>query len=328
MQRRHLMRLLAAAASAATLPAAVRAQPGAADYPKPGATLRYVVPFPPGGLTDMMARSVGQQLADRWKVSVVIDNKPGGGGQIGADAVAKAPADGQTLLAITLTHAANVTLFPKAAFDFRKDLKPVALLAGSPMLVVVPANSPIKDLKDLAVQARQRSLNAGSSGNGTPPHLTLALFNDLNKTSIQHVPYKGGAPSMTDLIGGQLDVIFSNFPESIAHVKAGKLRALAVSTEARHPAVPDVPTTAEAGLPGLLVENWTAVMVPAGVPDALVQKLGSEIVAIVKQPDMEQRAVQQGFRVDARGPEAFKTFLDGEVTRWAGVIQKAGIRAD
>lgn len=328
MQRRHLMRLLAAAASAATLPAAVNAQPGAADYPKPGATLRYVVPFPPGGLTDMMARSVGQQLAERWKVSVVVDNKPGGGGQIGADAVAKAPADGNTLLAITLTHAANVTLFPKAAFDFRKDLKPVALLAGSPMLVVVPANSPIKDLKDLAAQAKQRALNAGSSGNGTPPHLTLALFNDLNKTSIQHVPYKGGAPSMTDLIGGQLDVIFSNFPESIAHVKAGKLRALAVSTEARHPAVPDVPTTAEAGLPGLLVENWTAVMVPAGVPDALVQKLGNEVVAIVKQPDMEQRAVQQGFRVDARGPEAFKTFLDGEVTRWAGVIQKAGIRPD
>jgi len=328
MQRRHLMRLLAAAASAATLPAAVHAQPGAADYPKPGATLRYVVPFPPGGLTDMMARSVGQQLGERWKVSVVIDNKPGGGGQIGADAVAKAPADGNTLLAITLTHAANVTLFPKAAFDFRKDLKPVALLAGSPMLVVVPANSPIKDLKDLAAQAKQRALNAGSSGNGTPPHLTLALFNDLNKTSIQHVPYKGGAPSMTDLIGGQLDVIFSNFPESIAHVKAGKLRALAVTTEARHPAVPDVPTTAEAGLPGLLVENWTAVMVPAGVPDALVQKLGNEVVAIVKQPDMEQRAVQQGFRVDARGPEAFKTFLEGEVTRWAGVIQKAGIRPD
>lgn len=326
MQRRELMRLLAAAAGTATLPGRAMAQ--ATDYPKPGATLRYVVPFPPGGLTDMMARSVGQQLGERWKVGVVIDNKPGGGGQIGADIVAKAPPDGNTLLAITLTHAANVTLFPKAAFDFRKDLKPVALLAGSPMLIVVPAGSPIKDMKDLAAQARQRALNAGSSGNGTPPHLTLALYNDLNKTSIQHVPYKGGAPSMTDLIGGQLDVIFSNFPESIAHVKAGKLRALAVTTEARHPAVPDVPTTAEAGLPGLLVENWTAVMVPAGMPDAAVQKLGSEIVAIVKQPEIEQRAVQQGFRVDARGPEAFKAFLDSEVTRWAGVIQKAGIRPD
>lgn len=326
MQRRELMRLLAAAAGTATLSGLAMAQ--ATDYPKPGATLRYVVPFPPGGLTDMMARSVGQQLGERWKVGVVIDNKPGGGGQIGADIVAKAPPDGNTLLAITLTHAANVTLFPKAAFDFRKDLKPVALLAGSPMLIVVPAGSPIKDMKDLAAQARQRALNAGSSGNGTPPHLTLALYNDLNKTSIQHVPYKGGAPSMTDLIGGQLDVIFSNFPESIAHVKAGKLRALAVTTEARHPAVPDVPTTAEAGLPGLLVENWTAVMVPAGMPDAAVQKLGSEIVAIVKQPEIEQRAVQQGFRVDARGPEAFKAFLDSEVTRWAGVIQKAGIRPD
>ena len=190
----------------------------AGDYPKPGATIRYVVPFPPGGLTDVMARLVGQQLGERWKVSVVIDNKPGSGGQIGADVAAKSPGDGNTLLAITLTHAANVTLFPKAAYNFSKDLRPVALLAGSPILVVVPVASPIQTLKDLTAAAKSRNLNAGSSGNGTPPHLTLALFNELAKTNIQHVPYKGGSPAMTDLIGGQLDVIFSNFPESIAHV--------------------------------------------------------------------------------------------------------------
>ena len=306
--------------------AAARAQP--TDYPKPGATLRYVVPFPPGGLTDVMARLVGQQLGERWKVNVVIDNKPGSGGQIGADAVAKSAPDGNTLLAITLTHAANVTLFPKAPFSFTKDLRPVALLAGSPMLVVVPATSRIMSLKDLVAAAKGGKLNAGSSGNGTPPHLTLALFNDLAKTDIQHVPYKGGAPAITDLIGGQLDVVFSNMPESIAHVKSGKLRALAIASTARHPLVPEVPTTAEAGMAGLQVENWTALMAPAGMLDAAVDKLGAEVVKIMASPELEERARTQGFRVDARGPQAFAVFLKSEIERWAKVIAAAKITAD
>ncbi len=321
MQRRDLLKT----AALSLLPAAAWAQ----DYPKAGATIRYVVPFPPGGLTDVMARLVGQQLGERWKVSVVIDNKPGSGGQIGAADVAKAAGDGQTLLAITMTHAANATLFKgKAPFDFQKDLRPVALLAGSPMLVVVPAASPIKDFKDLVAAAKGGKLNAGSSGNGTPPHLTLALFNDLYKTSVQHVPYKGGAPSMTDLIGGQLDVIFSNFPESVAHVKSGKLRALAIASTARHPALPDVPTTAEAGAPQLQVENWTAIMAPAGTPDAAVEKLGAEVVRIMAAPDIEERARTQGFRVDARGPQAFGRFLNEEVERWARIIAAAKISVE
>ncbi len=301
----------------------------AQDYPKPGSTIRYVVPFPPGGLTDVMARLVGQQLGERWKVNVVVDNKAGAGGMIGAAEVAKAAPDGYTLLAITMTHAVNATLFKgKAPYDFQKDLKPVALLAGSPMLVVVPAASPIKDFKDLMAQSKARTLNAGSSGNGTPPHLTLALFNQLNGSSIQHVPYKGGAPSMTDLIGGQLDVVFSNFPESIAHVKGGKLRALAIASAQRHPLVPDVPTTAEAGMPGLAVENWTAIMAPAGTPDAVVEKIGAEVVKIMATPDIQERAKTQGFRVDARGPREFAPFVQSEVERWARVIDAAKIRAD
>lgn len=299
------------------------------DYPKAGTTLRYIVPFPPGGLTDVMARLVGQQLGARWGLNVVIDNKPGNGGQIGADAAAKAPGDGYNLLAITLTHAANVTLFKgKAPFDFQRDLKPVALLAGSPMLVVVPAGSAIKDFKDLVAQARAGKLNAGSSGNGTPPHLTLELFNDTAKVSVQHVPYKGGAPSMTDLIGGQLDVIFSNMPESIAHVKAGKLRALAIASAARHPLVPDVPTTAEAGMPALAVENWTAIMAPAATPDAMVAKLSAEVVSIMAGADINERARTQGFRVDARGAREFAPFLKDEVERWARIISAARIQAD
>ncbi len=327
MQRRELLRRGATIAIPAfsAMPMASWAQ---ADYPKSGATIRYVVPFPPGGLTDVMARAVGQQLGERWKTSVVIDNKPGSGGQIGADVVAKAAGDGYTVLAITLTHAANVTLFPKAPFSFQKDLKPVALLAGSPMLIVVPANSPVKDLRGLVAQAKARPLNAGSSGNGTPPHLTLALFNQITQSNITHVPYKGGAPSITDLIGGQLDVIFSNMPESIAHVKAGKLHALAIASVTRHPLVPDVPTTAEAGIPALLVENWTAMMAPAATPDAIIARLGGEVVRIMAGPDLEDRARAQGFRVDARGPEAFAAFLNDEVARWGKVIKAADIRAD
>jgi len=258
----------------------------------------------------------------------VIDNKPGSGGQIGADAVAKSPPDGLTLLAITLTHAANVTLFPKAPYSFTKDLKPVALMAGSPMLVVVPAASRIQNFKDLIAAAKAGKLNAGSSGNGTPPHLTLALFNDIAKTEIQHVPYKGGAPSMTDLIGGQLDVVFSNFPESLAHVKSGKLRALAITSATRHPAVPDAPTTAEAGMPALQVESWTAMMVPAGTPDAAVAKLGAEVVRILAAPEIEERARTQGFRVDARGPDQFAPFLKSEIERWGHIIAAAKITAE
>ncbi len=323
MKRRPLLQLAAASWLA---PTAAFAQ---TDYPKAGATIRYVVPFPPGGLTDVMARLVGEQLATRLKTQVVIDNRAGSGGQIGADVVAKSAPDGQTLLAITMTHAVNATLFKgKAPFDFQKDLKPVALLAGSPMLIVVPATSPITDLKGLVAAAKARPLNAGSSGNGTPPHLTLALFNDQQNTSIQHVPYKGGAPSMTDLIGGQLDVIFSNFPESVAHVKAGRLRALALASPQRHPQLPDVPTTAEAGMPQLAVENWTAIMAPAGTPDAIVTRLATEVGQIMAAADVAERARTLGFRVDSRGPAQFAPFLASEVERWAKIITAAKIVAE
>lgn len=320
-------RLLASALglAAAGLPMLGRAQSG--EYPRPGQAIRYVVPFPPGGLTDVMARTIAQQLGQRWNANVVVDNKAGAGGQIGAAEVAKAAPDGHTLLAITMTHAVNHSLFPNAPYDFVRDLRPVALLAASPMLVVVPQDSPIRSFTDLVEAARTRMLNGGSSGNGTPPHLTLALFNLLSKAQIQHVPYKGGAPSMTDLIGGQLDVVFSNFPESIAHVKAGKLRALALCSEQRNPLVPDVPTTAEAGMPGLRIENWTGLMVPARTPDAAVEKLGREVVKILYSPEVEERSRTQGFRVDARGPDRFGPYLRSEVERWARLIKDANITA-
>lgn len=290
-------------------------------------TVRYIVPFPPGGLTDVMARSVGQKLAEVLKVPVVVENKAGGNAQIGADLVAKSAPDGSTLLAITLAHAANATLFPDAAYNLQRDLRPVALLVGSPMLVVVPANSPITDFKDLVRVSKTRTLNAGSSGNGTPPHLTMALFNDINQSTMTHVPYRGGAPAIADLLGGQIDIIFSNFPESVAHVKAGKLRAIALCSPTRNAMVPDVPTTIEAGMPALQVENWTAVMAQGKTPDAIVERYSREIVKLMGAPDMTERATQQGFRINAKGAEEFSAFLKSEIDLWARVIKAAKISA-
>lgn len=321
MKRRNLV--LAGTAAAAGIPAISFAQ----DFPRPGSNIKYVVPFAPGGLTDMMARMVGQKLSDSWKVPVVVDNKAGGNAQIGAELVAKAAPDGYTLLAITLTHAANVALFPQAPYHLLRDLRPVALLAGSPMLVVVPANSPIKDFKELMAVSRTRQLNAGSSGSGTPPHLTMALFNDLNKSKMTHVPYRGGAPSMVDLIGGQLDVIFSNFPESIAHVKAGKLRALAICGLGRHPMLPDVPTAFESGMTGLFTENWTAAMLPGKTPDAIVERYSREMIKIMFARDIEEKANQQGFRINPKGADEFGRFLKSEVDRWSRIIKTAKITA-
>ena len=322
MQRRDVV-IGAAAAALAGLPGLARAQ----EFPKAGMTIKYIVPFPPGGLTDVMARIVGQKLSEAWKVPVVVDNKAGGNAQIGADLVAKSAPDGGNLLAITLTHAANVSLFPDAPYSLARDLRPVALLAGSPMLIVVPANSAITDFKELARLSRSRQLNAGSSGNGTPPHLTMALFNDLNQSAMTHVPYRGGAPSMTDLIGGQLDVIFSNFPESIAHVRGGKLRALALCSAARHAMVADVPTTIEAGMPGLQVENWTAAMLQRNTPDNIVERYSREMVRIMSSPDMDERARQQGFSVTPKGANEFGVFLKSEIERWSRIIKTAKITA-
>lgn len=301
------------------------ATPAANDYPsKP---IRYVVPFAAGGLTDIMARLVGHQLAEEWKKPIVVDNKPGGNANIGADQVAKAPADGYTWLAVTLTHASNATLFPKLSFSMQKDLVPVVRIASSPMLVVVPANSPVKSMKDLAAAAQKARLNAGSSGNGTPPHLTLALFESQTRTGFTHVPYKGGAPSMTDLIGGQLDVVFSNFPESIAYVKGGKLRAIAVTTRERHPQLPDVPTVAEAGYPELIVENWTGLMMPAGTPRPIVEKVAASVGRLLQSDAMRERIVAAGFTPAPQNPP-FNEYFNTEVTRWAKLIEEKQIRVE
>jgi tripartite-type tricarboxylate transporter receptor subunit TctC len=319
-------RQIITSAAASTLPL-ISLPSFAQDFPRAGMNIKYVVPFAPGGLTDIMARIVAQKLGEAWKVPVVVENKAGGNAQIGAEQVAKGASDGSQLLAITLTHAANVSLFPTAPYSFTKDLRPVALLAGSPMLIVVPANSPINTLQDLIKISKTKTLNAGNSGNGSPPHLTCALFNDLNKSKMTHVPYRGGALSINDLIGGQLDVIFSNFPESIANVKGGKLKAIAICSLQRNPLVPDVPTVLEAGMPGLFVENWTAAMIHAKTPDAIVEKYSREIIKAMFTKDVEDRARVQGFKVSPKGSQEFGSFLQNEISRWSRLIKAAKITA-
>ena len=317
LRRRFLAFLLAA-----TLPALAHAQ----AYP--ARQVRYIVPFPPAGATDIMARNVAQVLSDAWSQPVVVENRAGGNALIGAELASKAPADGYTFLAITLTHAINATLFPKAPFDLRRDFVAVSILASSPMLVVVNPSSPAKTLSELTALARSKPLNAGSSGNGTPPHMGLEQYRQTGGFKATHVPYKGGAPSLTDLVGGQLDFIVSNLPESIGHVKGGRLRPLALTSRNRHPLVPDVPTTTEAGMPGLSITNWTALLVPAGTPPEIVARIQADAAKGLRSPQMTAKVQEQGFEVIGSTPAEAQAFVAAEIERWSKVVRDAGIKVD
>jgi tripartite-type tricarboxylate transporter receptor subunit TctC len=318
---RRLLPLLVAGAIA-WLPQVAASQ----DYPSK--LVRYVVPFPPGGLTDVMARNVGQKLSERWKQPVIVENKAGGNAQIGADMVAKSPGDGYTLLAVTLTHAVNATLFPAAPYSLQKDLTPVAVLGSLPLMIVVYSASPIRSMADLVTAGKARTLNAGSSGNGTPPHLGLELLAQQAGIKLQHIPYKGGTPSLTDLMGGQIDLIVSNFPESLPHVKSGKLRALAVTSKERHPLLPDVPTVAEVGYPQLGITNWTGIMVPAATPAAIVARINADANAVLAEPEMKNRIVNQGFEPVAMTPAEARAFFEAETARWGKLVREAGIQPE
>ncbi len=296
----------------------------------PERTVRYIVPFTPAGLTDIMARIIAQRLAEMWQRPVVVENRPGGNALIGADAVAKSPPDGHTLLAITLTHAVNVSLFPQAPYNLMRDLVPISVLGSLPLLVVVNAANPARSLEELAALSRTRVLNAGSSGNGSPPHLGLELFRAGARAggNITHVTYRGGAPSVTDLVAGNLDFMVSNLPECIAQVQAGRLRALATTGEARHRSLPDVPTVREAGMPTLTMTNWTAMLAPAATPAPVLRAIEEATLRVAREPDTTRRIIEAGFDLEAKPADASRTFMEAEVTRWGALVREAGIRAD
>jgi tripartite-type tricarboxylate transporter receptor subunit TctC len=321
IRRRALLALAAAGA-----PLAARAQGSFPDR-----TMRYIVPFPPAGLTDIMARFVAQKLSEIWSRQVVVDNRAGGNALIGADAAAKAPPDGHTLLAITMTHTVNYTLFPNAPYDFRRDLAVISVLGSLPLVVVVNAErSPARSLAELIQLARSRSLSGGTSGNGSPPHLGLELLRRVANAgdNVVHVPYRGGAPSVTDLAAGNLDVMVSNLPECISQIRAGRLRALGITSPERHPLVPEIPTVRELGVPQLEITNWTAVMTQAAVPAPIMAELQRAVQRAIHDADTVRRASEAGFQVLGWDAARSAEFVRAETDRWATIVREANIRPD
>lgn len=296
----------------------------------PDRTVRYIVPFPPGGLTDIAARHVAKHMGETWGQPVIVENRAGGNAMIGAEAAARSAPDGYTLLAVTLTHAVNVTLLPSAPVDMLDDFAVVSILGSLPLVVCVPANSPAKSLAELAALAARRELNGGSSGTGTPPHLGLELFRRASGAGakLAHVPYRGGAPSITDLVGGRLDLIVSNLPECLPQLQAGRLRGLAVTGEARHPLLPDVPTVEEAGMPALRITNWTGVVTNKAVPEPVRAKIEAAATASMRDPAIRRNMVEGGFDVAGWDAARSSRFFGEEVQRWARLVNEAGIRPD
>ena len=309
----------------ALLPASLHAQNAF-----PERAVRYIVPFTPAGLTDIMARLVAQRLGEIWNKPVVVENRAGGNAMIGADAAAKSPPDGHTLLAITLAHAVNVSLFPHAPYDLMRDFTPISVLGSLPLVVCVHPSNPARNLQELMAQARERTLNGGSSGNGTPPHLGLELFRRASGAgpNITHVPYRGGAPSVTDLMGNNLQLIVSNLPECLPQLQGGQLRGLAVTGAERHRLLPDMPTVAEAGAPEMEITSWTAMVTNAAVPGPVLAEIGRATAIALREGEARRRAEEGGFDVLAWDSGRSRTFLGEQVSRWGRLVREAGIRAD
>jgi tripartite-type tricarboxylate transporter receptor subunit TctC len=303
------------------------ARPAAAQS-YPNRAVKIVVPFAAGGGTDVMARNIAQKLNEAWAQPVVVENRTGAGGIIGADAVAKSPPDGYTFLMGTTTTAINASLVVKPPYDMQRDLQPVAMLSFYPMAAVVLADSPVRSLKELVALSHKQSLSAGSGGNGTPQHLVLEMFKGATGAKILHVPYKGGNPALVALLGAQNDVVFSLWPECLPHVQAGKLRALAVTTRARLAQMPDLPTTAEAGFPSVEATGWQGVMVRAGTPKDIVARINAQVSSIMAMPDMKSRVVDQGFIPVTMGVGETEKFVSADVERWGKIIRDGNIKAE
>jgi tripartite-type tricarboxylate transporter receptor subunit TctC len=294
----------------------------------PSKPIRYIVPFPPGGISDMMARTVAQLTTISLNQAVVVDNRPGGNAMIGAVMAAKSPPDGYTWLAITITHSINVTLFPDAPYNLLKDFQAVSVLASLPLVVVVKASLPVKTLAELTALGHTRELNGGSSGNGTPQHLALELYRQLAGIKVQHVPFKGGAPSIISLLGGEIDFLITGMPETLMHIRSDRLRALAIASRTRHPLIPDIPTTTEAGLPAETITSWTALLVPAGTPKDIVQRINKAVVEALRKPEITQRIREEAFDVVADSPESAQAFIAAEAARWGKLVREAKIKPD
>jgi tripartite-type tricarboxylate transporter receptor subunit TctC len=320
-------KLIACLLGAAALPA--MAADIAADYP--AKTIRLIVPFTPGGSTDILARLIGQKLTEAWGRQVVIDNRPGAGGNIGVDLAAKSPADGYTLVMGHIgTFGVNPTLYPKLPYDPIRDFQPITLVALVPNMLSVNPSLPAKSVKELVALARAKpgTINFGSGGNGSAAHLAGEYFKLLTQTDIVHIPYRGTAPAVTDLIAGQISMMITGVPPTLQFVKAGRLRALAVATGKRLPLLPDLPTIAEAGVPGYEATQWYGVLAPAGTPRPVINKLNSEIVKAIHGADVREKLAADAAEPVGNTPEEFGAFIKKEIARWAPVVKASGAKPD
>ena len=328
MTKRQTLALLACALASATLPAA-NAQAPAASWPsKP---IRWVVPFPPGGAMDAIARTLGEKAGKTLGQPFVIENKPGAGGNIGADFVAKAPADGYTLMITSIGMATNKPLYGKLNYDPVKDFAPVSLLAVVPNVLVTNSTQPnVKTVADLIAAAKKEpgKLTYASAGNGTSIHLAGEVFTSLAKIDMLHVPYKGSGPAVSDLLGGQVNYMFDSITSARPHIASGKLRALGVTTAKRSSTLPNVPTLAEAGLTGYDVSPWFAVFMPAGTPKPVITKLNAALLDAMKQPDVRARFASIGAEPVGSTPEELAAHLARESARWSQLIAERGIKLD
>ena len=306
--------------------AAVAAAASAADYP--ARPIRYVVAFAPGGINDILARIVGQKLNEAWGQPVIVDNRPGAGGNLGADLVAKSTPDGYTIMNISTAHTISQTLYTRLNYNLERDLTPVVVLGISPLIMVVNAGIPAKNVTELVDWAKTNRLIYASGGVGVISHLSMEMFKVAAKIDATHVPYKGVGPAVPDLISGQAHVMVNAIPELLPFTKGGKLRVIGAMTEKRHPFIPDVPTFIEQGYKEFVMGNWTGIVAPAGTPKAAVNKLAAAVTRILREPEMNKRLVDMG--VDPLGgtPEEFGRLIRAETVRFAKAVRDSGAKAD
>lgn len=299
----------------------------AQDYPS--RAVRIVDPFSPGGSTDILARITAQKLTERLGRPFLVENRAGGGGHIGAEAVARAAPDGHTLLVAGVPHAIGMTLYRKLNYDLAKDLAPITQLATFPSLISVHPSVPVRNLKELIALARARpgELNFGANP-GSPNHLAIELINSMAQVKMAFVGYKGAAPAVTDTVAGQIQLVSAGFPSVIGYVKAGRLRPIAVTSQTRSALLPQVPTAAESGLPGYNVTSWYGLFAPLGTPQAIVDKLNAEVAALLQGADVSERLATMGAQAAPTTPEAFGRIVRDEIARWAPVVKASGARVN
>lgn len=300
----------------------------AEDYPN--RPIRIVAPLAPGGAVDILARLVGEKLSPAYRQPVIVENKPGASGHVGAQSVAKAPGDGYTLMVGTIGIHAAYASYRKLTYSPATELQPIVILGEAPNVVLVPANSPYKTFGDFLADAQKRpgQLSYASAGNGSSIHMVTALFEQVAGTQLNHVPYRGSAPALVDLVGGRIDVMFENMSSGIAHVRSGKLRALAITSSKRNPQLPDVPTIAEAGLPGYSGTSWFTLAAPMSMPRELAEKISRDVTSILRSGDAVARLESLGISFAPNTPGQAAEFIQSETVKWNRVIKAANLQLD